>query len=388
VSQSCFKREQLGSCLHCADKQLMSSEDDYLNWIKKHEATWDALLENRSIGRIAVAVTPSKERVEACKERAADLVSDEAVTKPPGWTEKWRDALVGDVARLLAGLKLSGDWLPALNVPRFVHGQSQGICDLFGAEVEEQVDGLRYVHPLRPEPSFVDGIDPKPAETSMYWGAVEWIRYARAATDGRFEFRGPVMTSAFDTANYLLGTTVLMEWVYAQPETLHRLLEKLTAVIIEMLSALREAAGSSLHGDALSCMRGAFCLCSECRSLVSKGVYEEFEAPYLRKIGEALGPFGIHSCGSWERTVESAIDDPNLRAMAGQIRENDLEELCSIAGGRMTFSIGRSVNVHSRYMWPDLRSFLEFVVQTAPPGQPLEISLSEDDFGLWEELTG
>jgi len=365
----------------------MNNQDDYLDWIERHETTWDALIENRPIGRIAVAVSPSKERVEACRERARGLVSDGTVTRPAKWTEKWRDAVVGDVARLLAGLELPGDWFPALNVPRFVHGQSQGICDLFGAEVEEQADGLQYVHPLRPEPSYVDGIDSRPIETSMYWGAVEWVRYAREATNGRFEFRGPVMTSAFDTANYLLGTTVLMEWVYAEPETLHRLLEKVTAVIIEMLSALREAAGGSLHGDALCCM-GAFCLCSECRSLVSKGTYEEFEAPYLRKIGEALGPFGIHSCGSWERTVESAIEDPNLRAMAGQIRENDLAELCSIARGRITFSIGRSVNVHTRYTWPDLRSFLEFVVQTVPPDQPLEISLSEDDLGLWEELTG
>ncbi|MEK9137750.1 MAG: uroporphyrinogen decarboxylase family protein, partial [Bacteroidota bacterium] len=43
----------------------------------------------------------------------------------------------------------------------------------------------------------------------------------------------PVMTGPFDTVNYLLGTTTLMEWVYTEPLVVHGLLDKVTAVIIE-----------------------------------------------------------------------------------------------------------------------------------------------------------
>jgi hypothetical protein len=194
------------------------------------------------------------------------------------------------------------------------------------------------------------------------------------------------MTGPFDTVNYLLGTTVLMEWVYTEPSTVHGLLDQVTNVIIAMMGALQKAAGGTLHGDALACMQNAFCLCSECRSLVSKEIYEEFEAPYLKRIGQQLGPYGIHSCGSWERTVPSALQDPNLRAMNGQVRENDLAELCVQARGDVMLSIAPSENLPERYTWPNTRSFLEYVLKTAPKEQPLELSINESDLDLWNEL--
>jgi len=329
---------------------------------------------------------PSEERLVQCRRRTLDLLPDEAKARPTRWTPEWQKALVEGVARLLAGQELPGAWLPALGVPRFVHGQSQGICDLFGARVERQEDGNCYVHPLPPDPLRIDAFEPATPATSMYWGAVNWIVYAHAASRGAFAFRNPVMTGPFDTANYLLGTTVLMEWVYAQPAVLHRLLGKITDVIIWMIRALQGAAGGSLHGDALSCMRDAFCLCSECRSLVSAGIFEEFEAPYLARIGQAAGPYGIHACGSWERTLPRSLQDPKLRAMNGQVRENDLAMLCELARGQIVLSIGRSENVHTRYLWPDTRSFLEHVLEVVPDAQPVETTVREADLELWNDL--
>jgi len=108
--------------------------------------------------------------------------------------------------------------------------------------------------------------------------------------------------------------------------------------------------------------------------------------PYLRRIGERLGPYGIHSCGNWERTVASAIEDPNLRVMNGQVRENDLVKLCHLAKGRVTLSIGPSENLDERYTWPDTDSFFEYVLAIVPDRQPLEIAVRESDWGLWTDL--
>ena len=295
-------------------------------YIRIHCDVWDALWARKSIGRIAVAVTPSADLLDASAEVAAGLITDEPDEKPAGWDARWREALSSEVRRIVAALSLPGDAFPAMTPPRFVHGQSQGICDLFGARPELQPDGNVFVHPLPPDPKIIDAVDLLPIEKSMYWGAVEWIRYARGCTRGLFGFRSPIMTGPFDTANYLLGTTTLLEWVYAEPETLHRLLVKITDVICAMLSALKNAAGGMLSSPHhFSCVRGGYDFASECRSLVSREIYETFEAPYLRRIGERHGPFAIHSCGSWERTVPSALADPNFRAMHGQIRENDLQ---------------------------------------------------------------
>ena len=335
---------------------------------------------------MAIAIRPAKQRVERVRKECLDLLPDEAGSRPPGWSPEWRETLIDAVANLTASRQLPGAWVPALSVPRFVHGQSQGICDLFGARVEEQPDKNYYVYPLPPDPDMIDALNPRAPDTSMYWGAVKWVRYARTSCRGRFEFRNPVMTGPFDTANYLLGTSVLMEWVYVQPSALHRLLDRITDVIIAMVRALRETAGEALHGDALFCMRNAFCLCSECRSLVSVSTYEEFEAPYLARIGKQLGPYGIHSCGSWERTVPGALRDPNLRAMNGQVRENDLAELCQLAKGEVVLSIGPSQNLPERYTWSDTRSFLRYVLETVPESQPVEIAIEEESMSVWSEL--
>ena len=370
---------------------MQGADDDTLRGLSRKSrqrdaCVWDTLWEGRSIGRIAVAVMPSAERTDAAKGMFAEL--DEGTGQAPSGdrSRQWRQDLCRQAARLAAQMQLPGDAFPALPVPRSVHGQSQGICDVFGAEMERDADGYYFVHPLPPDPARIGAIEPRPLDQSLYWGAVQWLREARAWTDGTLAFRNPVMTSPFDTANYLLGTTVLMHWVYDEPDALHALLATITDVIARMLIALREAAGGQLHGDATACMRGGVCLCSECRSIVSRSVYEEFEAPYLARLGERLGPYAIHACGGWERTVPSALADTNLRAMNGQIRENDLGELCRLADGKIALSIGPSCNLDERFTWSDITDFYRHVLETVPPSQPFELGVPECDVPIWNDL--
>ncbi|MBI3946130.1 MAG: hypothetical protein HY321_09445 [Armatimonadetes bacterium] len=351
------------------------------------QTPWDATARGHPEPGMAVAVSPGAERVARLRDEALACAPDEPHARPPRWTPEWREALLQGIAALLARSQLPGAWVSALSVPRFVHAQSQGICDLFGARVEGRPDGNFYVHPLSDEPSAVDDARPGPLEQSVYWGAVRWVRYARAATRSRFAFRNPVMCGPFDLANYLLGTTRLMEWVYTNPATIHRLLEKTTAAVIGMVGALREAAGGALNPHHFGCLANAFDLCSECRSLVSARMFEEFEAPYLRRIGEALGPYAIHSCGSWERTIPASLRDPNLKGMHGQVRENDLRELCRLAGGRVLLAIGPSACLDERYTWPDRASFLAHVLETTPAWQALEVQISESEVELYRRLS-
>lgn len=356
----------------------------YFHDIYDRPTVWDSLWNSESIGRIAVSVSPNAGRIESIRNRICFELSNPA-EKPVNWTPQWETALTDQLYDVAARIELPGDYCPTLYVPRFVHGQSQGITDLFGARVEEQFDGNFFTYPLSADPALIDDIQPKPLDSSVYWGAVEWTRYAHKVIDGTLLITNPVMTGPIDTANYLLGSTVLMEWIYTEPETVHRLLTKITDTIIDMVHALREA-GGMMHPLHFACVRGGFDMCSEVRSLLSQTVYEEFEAPYLRRIGEACGPYGIHSCGSWERTIPSALEDPNLRAMNGQIKENDLQSMCDLASSQIMLSIGPSVNVHTHYTWPDMKSFYRHILETVPLSQPFEVSVAEDDLPLWEGL--
>ncbi len=345
----------------------------------------DALWQGRPIGRIAVAIFPSEERHARAAAELHDLEIELPAAAPAGMAEKWREALLWDLQTLLAKAQLPGDGLLALGVPRIVGGQSQGICEIFGARVEQQPDGYFYVHPLPADPELIDAIELRPWEETRYWEGVEYLRYARAVSEGRFPLRGG-MTGPLDTANYLLGTMTLLEWLLTRPEVIHRLLDKIADLEIRLIRGFREAAGGALLPPSVCCTGGGHEFASECRSLISRELYEEFEAPRLRRMGEALGPYAIHACGSWERTIPSALGDPNLRAINGQSKENDVPTLCELADGRLTLSIGRSENLADKYLWPDMESFLAHLLEVVPPTQPFEIQLMEPDLPLWNRL--
>ncbi len=79
------------------------------------------------------------------------------------------------------------------------------------------------------------------------------------------------MTGPLDTANYLLGTMTLLEWLLTRPEVVHRLLDKIADVEIRLIRAFREEAGGVVLPGCLCCTGGGYDLCSECRSLISQG---------------------------------------------------------------------------------------------------------------------
>lgn len=352
---------------------------------RTHQQVWDALWRGEALGRVAVFVCPGAAVSQAVREQYTFALAEGE--KPAGYSEVWRQDLLDQLYYIAACRLTPGDGCPGIGVPRHVHGQSQGIADLFGARVEEQPDGNFFPYPISDDPVRIDEITVRPLETSMYWHAVEWLSYARSATEGVLPFRNPVMTSPLDTANYLLGSTTLLEWLYTEPEVVHRLLVKITDVIIRMLRALREAAGGFMRDPHSNCSRGGFGLCSEVRSLVSTEIYQEFEAPYLQQIGEQLGEFCVHSCGSWERTLPSVRTNKFLRAMNGPIKENDLRILCELSAGEVLISTYHSQDVHEEYLWPDMESYYRHVLTVTPPTQPLEINdLPEADVPRWVAL--
>ena len=189
------------------------------------QGVWDTLWQRKTIGRIAVGVFPSEERHACAAAELHDLEIELPAAAPAEMAEKWREALLWDLQTLLARARLPGDGLLALGVPRLVGGQSQGICEIFGARVEQQPDGYFYVHPLPVDPELIDAIELRPWEETRYWEGMEYLRYARVVGEGRFPMRAG-MTGPLDTANYLLGTMTLLEWLLTCPEVIHRLLDK------------------------------------------------------------------------------------------------------------------------------------------------------------------
>jgi hypothetical protein len=369
-----------------SQNSLDSIQSRFAGLENQRKAVWDALWARQSVGRIATAVAPGEKAVARAREACAGLSLREPERLPARWTPKWREHLLKDVGYICAQMEMLGDGFMGLSIDRGFYGQSQGMAEIFGARVDAQADGNYYVHPLTPDPAAMAALKPRPLEESLYWAAVDYVRYARHATEGVLPVRAPVMTGALDTANYLLGSTVVLEWVYSEPEALKALLAAITDVIVRLLQALQAAAGGRIDPQLVWCMRGGPDICSELRAIISADIYEEFEAPCLREIARRTGPLAVHSCGSWERTVPSACDDPGIRAMNGGSQESDAAELCRLANGRMTLSVYRSQNCHERCLWPENETFWSHILQVVPPAQPFELTIPEKEIPLWNRL--
>lgn len=194
---------------------------------QKRSEIWEALAEKKLFGGVAVALMTFSDERELEKEIIpADQISlaETSVER----NETWDEYVRGDVRHwfIAAASKYQCDAYPALSIPRPIHRQSQGLAEIFGASLEEvKVEpGLFHPIPCIHKPEDVDKIRVKPFEQTFYGKAVQYARYAYESTEGQLSVRNPVMTGPIDTANYLLGSMKLMEWIYDYPNELHMLL--------------------------------------------------------------------------------------------------------------------------------------------------------------------
>jgi hypothetical protein len=360
--------------------------------IKQRQPAWDGLTNRRSFGWAAIMSCPKPD----IEQLGKSVVPAEEIplTGPAGSRPEWDAVIAGQVRDLHLGARsrYEDDAYPAISIPRSVHGQSQCIAQMFGCEMIEQAaePGLFYPVPWIQGPGDLNRIKVRAIEDSWIGRAVEFAQYARAVTGGALAIRNPVMTGPIDSANYILGSMQLMRWLHDEPQALHQLLEQITDIMIEIIHALQQAAGGALCPDHCICLPRGFALCSEVRSLLSATMYEEFESPYLRRIGQECGRYMIHSCGTWERTLPVDIKDENLMMVNFQTKEMNLRKVYDYTQGKLSLYVGESINLGDQYLWPCETDFYRHLMTAFPKAVPLSFTIknAQNYLQAQEELGG
>jgi hypothetical protein len=360
--------------------------------VKIRKPAWEGLAARRPFGWAAVMDCPKPDIEQLCN--AFMSIDEIPLSAPSGSNLEW-DAIIRKQVHdlhLSAMSRFEDDTYPAIGIPRSIHGQSQCIAQIFGCKMLEQAGepGLYYPVPWIKKPGDLSRLRLRSIEESMIGRAIEFAEYARAVTGGALAIRNPVMTGPIDGANYILGTMLLMQWIYDEPKALHELLEQITEMIISIVHRLQEAAGGELCPDHCTCLPHGFALCSEVRSLLSAGMYEEFESPYLRRIGQKCGPYMIHSCGTWERVLPIDMKDENLMMVNFQTKEMDLEKVFEYTQGKLSLYVGESINLGERFLWPRETDFYRYLMSAFPKMVPLSFSIKNMDSYLQaqQELQG
>ena len=348
------------------------------NQVARRKTVWDGLSQKKPFGRPAIVYSNIWDWGQIEKEiQPADQIP---LTGPTGKNPAWDKHIRAELRnmQIVAASRFQDDRFPHLSMPRHIHGESQGLAEIFGCKLLPQNKEGTFFYPVPSIESAadVDRLKLASLDDCLYLKTVEYAQYAIEVTDGQLYISNPVMTGPVDTANYILGSMRLMEWVYDEPKALHKLLQMITDVLITIIHRLQKATGNRLCPDSSFCMDTGYGLCSETRDLMSMESVREYESYYLRQIGDACGPYVFHGCGSWERTLPDVIADPNLMMINFQSKEMDLEKVRDLTNGKVSLSIGLSTGLDDRYIWPDEASFIKHLVSVFTQPVPIELALT------------
>lgn len=277
------------------------------------------------------------------------------------------------------------DSFPALALTRNLYGHSQRLAEPFGAEPFMDA-GHCQSRPGITSMSQVARLKPR-AVSECHWlsRSLEVLRYYYESTEGNYPVREMVTTGPIDTVNYITGTTLLLESLYTHPKEVHALLDMVTDVLIDHILECRRIVGGRLVPDHTPLLAG-YTLCSELRSEYSGEHYEEFEAPYLRRIGEAVGPLIIHASGRWEQSLPATLADPNIFHIVIWVRDTDLATVTGAIGDRISVEAWRSDL--QRYGFPDSLSYYRYLLAGLRPETRFTIAHPDPEAWnqAWDEM--
>ena len=334
---------------------------------------WESFYNRRACGAAGIDLAKQPDWDEC--DRQFMPAKDIPLARTRKGFEELDDAIRGQLRWLhvTAMSRYQGDMYPSLSIPRKKYGQSQALGELFGCRLvrQESEEGLYYPVPCVETAADVMRLKPRPIEECMYAIAIEYARYMHEAVNGELAVRCPILTGPIDTANYLLGSTRLMEWVYEEPKALKMLLGIITDTLINVIRLYQDVVEGHTAPELIACVDKGYLICSEIRHLISDDTYLEFEAPYLRAIGEACGPFAVHSCGCFDRTMRSTMLDPNIFAADFQVRETDVAIALAETSSTLTFNVRKSHTVEEKYLWSSDEDYYAYLMSAFTAPSPL-----------------
>ncbi|OGV77513.1 MAG: hypothetical protein A2340_15165 [Lentisphaerae bacterium RIFOXYB12_FULL_60_10] len=243
-------------------------------------------------------------------------------------------------AAMLAQSKHRRDAFPVIFIRRGFYGHSQRLSEPFGTTVELEGPGGHLSAQARPSISSMSEVAHlklKPVKDCPWLSkSLKVLQYYMDSTAGHYHIPHMVTTGPCDTVNYATGSTLLLESFYTHPKEMHQLLRMATDLIIEHILACKRIAGDRLIADHTYLLDGAYCICSEIRSQFSPEHYAEFEAPYLKEIGEAVGKLHIHVSGPIEHSVPATLQDTNITHYKFWLRDCNLKRVSELVGNRVS----------------------------------------------------
>jgi len=162
----------------------------------------------------------------------------------------------------------------------------------------------------------------RPVEsTSIGKHVLDMIEYFLDNTKGKLPMSLSDVQSPLNIASYLVNFNTLFLDMYDDPEGYMKLQSIITDLLIEFNKKQAQIIGDALaapgHGFASSREFSGIGLSDDNSIMISNSMYEEYQVPYMEKIGHEFQGTAFHSCGNWSKKIPSIKKIRNLTMVDG-----------------------------------------------------------------------
>ncbi len=260
--------------------------------------------------------------------------------------------LAAQLEEIEAQSRLRGDLVPALCPTLGV----VAIPSAFGGEVVWQENAFPAVRPIGGEDPLSAAGSASPGTTDGELGRIlATTRRFIEATEGRLPIRLTDLQGPLDNAALIAGHTAFLEALATRPQDAHRLLRRVTDLMIAFVKAQRGLVGGlgaefvpSAFQPWLPDGRGVS-IANDVGVMLSAPRHDTFSVPYINELSEEFGGVYIHSCGSWAHLAPSLEKIRDLRGLEFGASEAPFGPVLERFGGRTVLACRVGLNRDIRF---------------------------------------
>jgi hypothetical protein len=264
--------------------------------------------------------------------------------------------------------------LPGLNLPAFCYDTGTvSTAKYWGGRFEQEpTTGNEFIHPVAqtveealalPPPLPVDHPDMDAAAALRHWRRLGEVLETDKLWLRTCDFQGP-----FNTAGLIMNQEELLMAMYADPDAVRLLLERVTNHLIAFGRYFINQTGSRVCGSVWpytflpSDLGVSFT--EDLMPLMSAELYREFAAPYLRRLSTEFGGLHIHCCGQWGRHAETLRNSGAcIRAVEFHYPFTKIEEIACLAPDTVFVPC---IALEQQSDFSDTAAYFEHLLRTTP----------------------
>lgn len=229
----------------------------------------------------------------------------------------------------------------------------------WGGREEVSCDGMPFIHPAAETIEEALDLTP-PDENPDIAPAVAMFQEVKRRT-GRNDlcFKTPDFQGVLNTAALVVKQDELLMAMYAEPDKVHRFLQRLCDANIAYIRTLLAKAGR-LDGNIWPYLwlphTVGVTTTEDMMPLLSPELYKEFGIPYLKQVSDAFGGVFIHCCGEWGRHAR-VLAESGVRIVGMEFHHpfTDLDEIQEHLDGLVLLPVLSGLKENS----PPLEAFVE-----------------------------